>query len=307
MFSDRNSIDNTAKKIISYIGREYFGEFHYMSENITYFIYKNNEPVYTMRIARPKYRTYNQLKSEIDWLLLLSKTDIPVPVPIKINSRYINLVYGYYIIVFNYIDGKMPQYNDCSTMYECGKLAAKLHKSPKPKDIERPVWSPENMCGKNGLWGDWRSNKDLSGEDKEFIEEVYINTANKIKDYKTDKYGLIHTDLRMTNLLKGHKYYAIDFDDCGYGYYIQDLAGALSFMEDSNIIEDLKNAWYTGYEEILPLSQEDKDMADSFIILRRIQLLAWITSHYDSDYVKTVSDGFAEKTIEIIKNILRKG
>lgn len=301
MFDNRNLLNKIADTTAEYLGNEYISKFCCMSENVTYIAYKNGIPKYTIRISRPLYRTLSELQSEIDWLLLLQKTDMPVPKPAEINSCYVNKIKGHYVVVFKYIDGVMPQYNDCNVMYEAGRLAALLHKSTKPENADRPIWSVENMTGINGLWGNWRENGQLNERDKNIIENKLNKIKEKINNYKTNKYGLIHIDLRMTNIVMGDKCYAIDFDDCGYGYYIQDLASALSFVEDSDKLEELKEAWYKGYEEISSLTDEDKAIADSFIILRRIQLLAWITSHKDSDYVKTVCEGFVERTMEIIK------
>lgn len=299
MFRDRNLLNQIASKTTKLIDKRYICEFLYMSENVTYIVYNGIVPLYTIRISRPSYRTFAQLKSEIDWLIMLS--GMPVPEPVKVEGSYINIIEGYYVTVFKYIIGKEPEYNNTEVMYQCGKLSALLHKSPKPKDSDRPVWSIENMTSEKGLWGDWHNNKKLSSKDIDLIEKNLYIIKTKIKNYKTNKYGLIHFDLRMTNLIESDKLYAIDFDDCGYGYYIQDLASALSFMEDSSNIDALKNAWYKGYEEIIPLDDNDKTMADSFIILRRIQLLAWITSHSESDYVKTVEKDFVKNTLKMLK------
>jgi len=217
-------------------------------------------------------------------------------------GRYVNYIDGYFVTLFEYIDGEMPEYNDINVMYECGRLAALLHNSVKPDYIDRPVWSIDNMTGENGLWGNWRLNSELTEADIILIDNIIEESKLKINDYKTNKYGLIHIDLRMTNLIKSDKFYAIDFDDCGFGYYIQDLAAALSFMETSDNIDELKSVWYKGYEEISFLTDEDKAMVDTFIFLRRIQLLAWITSHCESDYVKTVSKGFVKETMKFVKN-----
>lgn len=301
MFEKRSVLDKIANNIALMLGLAYRAEFCHISENATYVVYFKSSPLYTVRISRTNYRTYSQLKSEIDWLLMLE--DYNTPVPIKLNDNYINNIDGYFVVMFKYIDGYMPQYNDADVMYNCGMIAAKLHNAPKCVDADRPVWSIDNMVGKNGIWGDWRNNKNLSKKDVEFIEYIIEETRLKISNYNTQKYGLIHFDLRMTNIVVNDKYNAIDFDDCGYGYYIQDLASALSFMEDSPCLEELKMAWFKGYQQLMPLDKADKDIANCFIALRRIQLLAWITSHKDSDYVKSVEKGFAEKTIEVLKKV----
>jgi homoserine kinase len=302
MFENRIVLDKIANNVVKKINKEYEARFIHLSENATYVVYSDDKPLYTIRISRSDYRTMSQLESEIAWLNIIKNTDIPAIIPVDIMGRYVNYIDGYFVTLFEYIDGEMPEYNDINVMYECGRLAALLHNSVKPDYIDRPVWSIDNMTGENGLWGNWRLNSELTEADIILIDNIIEESKLKINDYKTNKYGLIHIDLRMTNLIKSDKFYAIDFDDCGFGYYIQDLAAALSFMETSDNIDELKSVWYKGYEEISFLTDEDKAMVDTFIFLRRIQLLAWITSHCESDYVKTVSKGFVKETMKFVKN-----
>ena len=47
-----------------------------------------------------------------------------------------------------------------------------------------------------------------------------------------DRFGLIHCDLRLANLLiDGKTVKVIDFDDCGFGWYMYDAATPISFYE----------------------------------------------------------------------------
>lgn len=273
--------------------------FHQTSENTTFIIKKGSIPFYTLRISRRGYRTYSQLRAELEWLGAIKDTDFAKPV-----SKILDID-GYYCIFFEYIEGKMPSYNSESVLFNIGKIAAKLHKFADIS-LDRPIWNIENMTGEKGLWGNWRENKELTYKDRDIIEKALDIADKNIKNYHTKKYGLIHADLRITNIIQGDKYYAIDFDDCGYGYFMQDIAAALSFMENSENIEALKLAWFKGYEEISPLDAKDKETADHFMLLRRIQLLAWVTSHKYSEYVRSISKGFAGESVSIAYDYLNK-
>ena len=47
-----------------------------------------------------------------------------------------------------------------------------------------------------------------------------------------DRFGLIHADMRLANLLvSGADLHVIDFDDCGFGWFIFDIGASLSFIE----------------------------------------------------------------------------
>lgn len=273
--------------------------FHQVSENTTYIIKRNNIPVYTLRISRKGYRTLSQLEAELSWLRTIKGVKYARPVSGVLD------IGGYFCVFFEFIEGKMPEYNDKTALYNIGKIAAKLH-SFADISLDRPVWNTENMTGEKGLWGDWRENPELTDSDISAIKKALDMAKNNIESYNSRRYGLIHADLRITNIIENNSYYAIDFDDCGYGYFIQDLASALSFMEGSDNIEDLKNAWFSGYEEISHLDNKDKEIADSFILLRRIQLLAWVTSHGDSEYVRSIRQGFGKDSVNVAMDFMNK-
>src|SRR5699024_907824 len=94
------------------------------------------------------------------------------------------------------------------------------------------------------------------------------------------RWGLIHGDLRLANLLiHDGDTRVIDFDDCGLGWYVHDFATALSFIEDHPNRPELTQAWLQGYRRHRELSADDEAEIPTFVMLRRMQLLAWIGSH----------------------------
>ena len=65
-----------------------------------------------------------------------------------------------------------------------------------------------------------------------------------------DRFGLIHADIRLANLLvNGPDIQVIDFDDCGFGWFMFDLATAVSFMEHDPRVPELCDAWVRGYSQ----------------------------------------------------------
>ena len=83
------------------------------------------------------------------------------------------------------------------------------------------------------------------------------------------------------------------------------MASALSFIETKPIVPDLVNAWLDGYRKVLPFTDTDFMEIDTFIMMRRMQLMAWIASHLDSDPVKDLSVGFTKGTMELADRYLR--
>ena len=115
-----------------------------------------------------------------------------------------------------------------------------------------------------------------------------------------DRFGLIHADMRLANLLvDGAGVTLIDFDDCGFSWFLYDFAAAISFFEDSSKIPELQRRWLGGYEGIRPLTPEDRAMIDAMVLLRRMALLAWIGSHHETDLAKAHAERFAAVTAQL--------
>ena len=141
----------------------------------------------------------------------------------------------------------------------------------------------------------------------DILNEVEKIIEKRLKRYgKTDtNYGLIHADLRHTNILiDGDQIKDIDFDDCGFGWHLHDLAAALSLVEEKPYVPKLVNAWLDGYKKVLPFTDTDFEEIDTFIMMRRLQFTAWLASHADSDPAKEVTN-WMEGTMQLAERYKR--
>jgi Ser/Thr protein kinase RdoA (MazF antagonist) len=97
-----------------------------------------------------------------------------------------------------------------------------------------------------------------------------------------ERFGLVHADIRLANLLvDGDRVRVIDFDDCGFSWFMYDFATTVSFIEDHPQVPELKQAWIDGYRSLAPLAADDEAELDTFVMLRRLLLVAWIGSHHE--------------------------
>ena len=72
----------------------------------------------------------------------------------------------------------------------------------------------------------------------------------------------------------------IDFDDSGFAWYLYDLGTAVSFFEHDPAVPGLVACWLDGYRRAgarLPAADEAEIW--TFIMFRRLLLVAWIGSH----------------------------
>ena len=115
-----------------------------------------------------------------------------------------------------------------------------------------------------------------------------------------DIYGLIHADLVFENVLAGADgIRVIDFDDCGGSWYLYDFAAGISFIEDDPRVPELKAAWVRGYRSVRPLSVKEEAEIDTFVMLRRMALLAWIGSHIEAPEPQALAPDFAATTVRL--------
>ena len=288
------------------------------SENYTFLVNLENDKK-IIRVNRPNYHTFEELNSEVVWMDMLKKnTDLIIPKVIagknnELIQNFKSYVSGitYYCSLFSFMDGtivrNLKEDELLEKMCSIGEMTAKLHIFSMENDIklERFEWNYETLFCDNPRWGDWREYKGLTLNDFSTIKATLSIIENRLKKYGKDifKYGLIHSDLHLSNVIMNNDILQlIDFDDCGYGWYMYELGCTL--VEYSENLDELIKAWVEGYEKVRTLSIEEKDEFNTFIIMRRIARLAWLSSHSDSDTAKNINDNYLTKTIELCEDYI---
>ena len=218
-----------------------------------------------------------------------------------------------YLAMFEFVEGSEPDQQDDLTggFEELGEIAAKTHLHSidweRPDPFERLVWDLDTVFGKKATWGNWRDGPNIGDQTREVLEQVEATVIERLTRYGrgTDRFGLIHADMRLANLLitKGETR-LIDFDDCGLGWLMYDFAAGISFMEDDPRILELKQAWVRGYRSVRPLSEEDEAEIPTFVMMRRLALLAWIGSHSEVDIAKELAPTFAPVSEDLGRDYL---
>ena len=122
-----------------------------------------------------------------------------------------------------------------------------------------------------------------------------------------DRFNLIHGDMRLANLLMdGRTVKVIDFDDCGFSWFLYDCATTVSFFEHQPEVSELIKAWVRGYRRVGTLSPEDEAEIDTFIMLRRLLLVAWIGSHSETELAQSMGVDYTATTIPLCERYLSR-
>jgi Ser/Thr protein kinase RdoA (MazF antagonist) len=98
----------------------------------------------------------------------------------------------------------------------------------------------------------------------------------------------------------------IDFDDCGFSWFLYDCATTLSFFEDSPEVPALIDAWVRGYRRVGALSKEDEAEIGTFVMLRRLLLVAWIGSHSETELAQSMGVPYTQGTLPLCERYLSR-
>lgn len=284
-----------------------------VSENATYLVEAPGGHKSILRVHREKYHTRRAIECELAWIdALREEAVVATPgyytgkdgAPIQ-EARAPGLADPRFMVLFHFVEGSAPnESSDMSARFEeLGAIAARCHLHAiswdKPAPFERLTWDVDAVFGDTPTWGNWRDAPGVTAEVQGVLEPVEATIRTRLAAYgKTpERYNLIHADMRLANLLvDGRGTRLVDFDDCGHGWLMYDFAAAISFIEDDPRIPDCRAAWINGYQSVRPLSAADMEEIDTFIMLRRLALLAWIGSHIEAPEPQKLAPGFAAAT-----------
>lgn len=288
-----------------------------LSENHTFRLDCPDGRAFGLRVHRPGYLDRRAIVSELSWVQALGgQTSVLTPRPVPgVDDNLVQNLSGRQAVLFHWVPGQEPaQDADLTKVFQqLGRLAAQCHMHAMswklPAGFIRPTWDVAAMVGPEALWGDWRIDPLLDDAGIALLQDVVSELTARFGDYgrAKERFGLFHADMRLANLLV-HKntLRVIDFDDCGFGWFICDFGAAVSFFENAPVVPALWDAWVEGYSNIRTLSAADLAMRDSAVIMRRLQLLAWISSHSETELARSHAPSFAKGTMEMAKNYLEQ-
>ncbi|WP_059016890.1 phosphotransferase [Mycobacterium sp. M26] len=291
-----------------------------LSENATYLV-DDDDPI-VLRVHRPGYHSLDAIRSELAWMKAL-RTDTPVTTPELIFARdgadvVVAEVDGdvLHVDAVTFVPGCTAEDDpDAVGFDELGRITAIMHEHSRgwaaPTGFTRFRWDLEAILGPEARWGNWRLAPGLTDTDRSWIQRASDDITAKLTEFGSapDRFGLVHADLRLANLMVDPSDVAagitvIDFDDCGWSWYLADLGAAVSFIEDTPAGERIIAEWLTGYFEVGSIPAAHLELIPSFVMMRRIMLTAWIASHHDADAAIGVGEQFAPDTARLAQRYL---
>jgi len=295
-----------------------------LSENATYRVNTPDGRRFALRVHRDGYHSKQAIASELAWAIDLRQTGVvTTPNPVKGNDGEIiqevphaRMARPRNVVLFDWETGAEPGIGeDLSEPFEVlGEITARMHiharQWTRPSWFTRLTWDFETSLGEdNPHWGRWRDGVGMDHEKQQLFQRTVDLIGRRLKAHGKGaaRFGLIHCDLRLANLLiDGKAVKVIDFDDCGFGWYMYDAATPVSFYEHEPQVPGLIESWVKGYRKQLALPKEDEAEIPTFIMLRRILLVAWIASHIEAEFPKSLGAGYTDGTLPLCEDYLRR-
>lgn len=252
-----------------------------------------------LRVHRTGYQTASSIISEFEWMQALGTAGVRTPAVIPardgalvVTAEVDELPEPRLCDMLEWVEGHPPsEENLIDSFRMLGDLHARCHAQVRhwtlPEGFYRQAWDEAALLdGQHPIiaraWENWALNE----EQRALVLACREALRQRLRQWGkgADRYGLIHADLMPENLIVANDgVRLIDFDDCGFGWYLYDPASALLFYYGQDFYPDLVNAWAVGYRSVYALTDADINELPTFLLLRCFYGLGWLHTRRNSD------------------------
>lgn len=292
-------------------------------ENTTFKITDRRGRHRVLRVHRDGYQTPQAIRSELMWLAALARdTTLRVPAPTAgTDGETVQIVHHRLVdgpracTLLSWVPGRFRirrgSYGDFHLM---GRLSAELHAHAqawrRPAGFRRRAWTEQGLVSPNALWGDPVNTPWMTAAQKRVLGAAREQVCDQLAEYgrARDRFGLIHADLHIGNVLieKGRAH-AIDFDDCGAGWFMYDAAVSLGASLMHERYADSKAGYFDGYREVRELDETHVENLDMFFVARRLALTGWIAKRADNPRLRQFLPTSLKLTLKVCRRYLKTG
>ncbi|HSM26427.1 MAG TPA: phosphotransferase [Anaerolineaceae bacterium] len=257
---------------------------------------------FAIRVYKDYDVSNSYINAELFWLLdIKQKTNLSVPEPISDKSA--NLIQEIThptvekpvkLVIFDWLPGDIigSQLNLGSASHMGEKMAA-LHLHASHFQLPENCFRDENDWRGMGHFKAGLSEIEIQRIDR-FMRNDQIDICEMAAGIATKNiekvdiqhdFGLIHSDFHANNVILHHgKFSIIDFDDCQFAPFNNDLAITLVSFDQSPKPELLQEAFLQGYSKVRSLPKNFEQELEAFMMERRLRLLRWIATWPSENY-----------------------
>lgn len=279
---------------------------------------------YALRIHRPNYHQSAEIiQSELLWLRTLRRdAGLIVPEPVEtrdglwmVHATAPGVPEPRWCVLFRWVHGRFmaPSRLGLSHLERVGAFMARLHRHSQlyaqVQDYRRPVLS--YLDTSDGAH-DWQVSRNIplqSPSDVTILHTAWDSIQAKLNAIGRgpEHFGLIHADLDPFNYLfcKG-EVRAIDFDDCGWGHYLYDIAVSLTWLRQREDFPALRTAFLFGYRTVRDLTVEDEARLPLFYAAHRLIFTKWFVGRVDHPTFRARAPEVVAQTVQELKDYMER-
>ncbi len=296
-----------------------------VSENATFLVSDPGDGPSVLRVHRLGYHSEPEIESELAWMDALraeARVRTPRVLPAADGRRVVTVRERggggaeRHCVRFEFLLGSEPGGEGALTpghFAELGEITARMHRHARewtrPAWFTRFHWDYASAFGPAARWGRWRDGIGVGPAEHQILARLDDTLQGRLKAFGTgpERYGLVHADTRLANLLvHDGSVSVIDFDDSGFSWYLYDLGASVSFFEHAPEVPALVDSWLEGYRKVGRLSAEDQAEIWTFIMFRRLLLVAWIGSHQAVDIAAELGAGYTQGSCDLAESYLSR-
>jgi Ser/Thr protein kinase RdoA (MazF antagonist) len=293
-----------------------------LTENWTFRVDEPGRRSLVLRVYRPGGRPQVEVQSELAWMRAL-REDLGPIVPEILAADDGSQVFEVdaapavahcFCVAFSVAPGAEPDEDALGAWFpRLGAITARFHGHARgwrtPTWFSRPTWNVATTLGERPHWGPWHSSVP-DPDERAQLKRLVDTVVARLERFGTGhaRFGLVHADLRLANLIADRdEIQVIDFDDCGFSWYLYDLACALTLLEGRPDVDDLVAAWVAGYREVEPLSAADEAEIPTFLMLRRLVLCSYLGLRPDTELAQECRDaGYSRESCDLAERYLAR-
>ena len=305
-----------------HLSREAVAELFRLGENDVFRVTDPQQGRFALRIHKPGYQNAASVASELAWLAALASEAIPVNAPVVGRDGALLQRAGEdeeapLAVLFDWIE-EAPDAavaDESETFAALGEVLGRIHRHGRswepPEGFRRQRWDIDGLVGEGHIHGPYRAAAGIAPAQLDLFDATVAAIRERIAHLREEHragWGLIHGDFSLANtIVAADGPVIIDFDDCGWGWPLYDIAVALWRRGSDETFPRLRDGLLKGYERALPFPGEQYACLEDIVMAQRLGNLGWFGKHADSPLAEVLPQRIEEAEEACRKYLARLG
>lgn len=250
------------------------------------YLIETQKSSYILKVSHHHWRSKTDIQFELEFLDFLYRQDIPVAHPLKTKTGklfvVVNAVEGdRYAALFPYAPGEVPQGDlDFEQSKIMGQTLGKIHASALKFSNSTPRQSLDLKYLLDDSFQTIASYLRCQSQDLAYLEQAIAKIKQQLAclEQTSPFWSVCWGDPHSGNVhfTEDNQITLFDFDQCGYGWRVFDIAKFLQVSLSAGIKRNIRDGFLVGYQEIQELT--DAEISSLQALTQTAHIWAWAIS-----------------------------